>query len=97
MAAVGGMAMLIGADDPRATARSMAVLVTIATGMMLLWAVVGLRERPEYQGRGEENPFKAFRDVFANPHARLLLGVFIIESLGGATIGILIETFRFQK
>jgi GPH family glycoside/pentoside/hexuronide:cation symporter len=89
MAAVGGMAMLIGADDPRGRAMSMAIIVTIATGLMLIWAVVGLRERPEYQGRGEENPFKAFKDVFANPHARLLLGVFIIESLGGATIGIL--------
>ncbi len=41
-------------------------------------------------GRGGQNPFRAIRDVWANPHARLLLFVFFIESLGAGAIGVLV-------
>ena len=89
LAAIGGMTLLIGASSPRDRAMELSVVASLVTGALLIWLVTGIRERPEYQGRGESNPFKAFSDVFRNPHARLLLIVFLIESLGGATIGIL--------
>jgi GPH family glycoside/pentoside/hexuronide:cation symporter len=83
------MGLLISAHDKRAMASGISVAAGIGTAVLLVWMVVGVRERPEYQGRGESKPFKAFGDVFRNPHARILLVVFLIESLGGATIGVL--------
>lgn len=50
---------------------------------------MSIREREEYRGRGEENPFKAFGDVLKNKYSLLLLVVVFIEYLGGAVIGIL--------
>ena len=61
------------------------IALSAATALATLWTVVRLRERPEFQGRGAEHPYRAFRDVIRNPHARLLLLVFGIESLGAAT------------
>jgi GPH family glycoside/pentoside/hexuronide:cation symporter len=87
--AIGAMSMLIAADDPREMASELSLGAGIITSLMIVWMVLRVTERPEYQGRGEGNPFKAFSDVFRNPHARLLLIVFLIESLGGATIGVL--------
>jgi len=95
IAALGGMAMLIAASrpqvspGPRATAVEIALVVSVLTGALIFWAVVRLRERPEFQGRGARSPFGAYRDVLQNPHARLLLVVILIESLGGATIAVL--------
>jgi GPH family glycoside/pentoside/hexuronide:cation symporter len=84
-----GMSMLIGSEDPRATASGLAIVGCVLLTALMLWAVVRLRERPEYQGRGATSPFSAFGDVLRNPHARLLLGVMLIENLGVATITIL--------
>lgn len=87
--AVGGMAVLIASADPRATATWLSVVAVLATAAMLGWMVLGVAERDAYQGRGEHDPFKAFADVLRNPHALLLLAVFLIESVGGATITVL--------
>ncbi len=89
-----GMALLIRAEaggeaSSRQMAQQLALSASILTGAMILVASMRLRERPEYQGRGGQRPFKAFADVWANPHARLLLIVTLIENLGAATIGIL--------
>jgi GPH family glycoside/pentoside/hexuronide:cation symporter len=93
--AVGGMQLLINADKPRDLAAVVGWSVAAATGVLILWAVRVLRERPEFQGRGGHNPLASFRDVWRNPHARLLLIVFLIENLGAATIGLL--TFYVAK
>ena len=89
-----GMSLLIGAEaggaaSSRQMAQQLALVASVATGAMIIVASVRLRERSEYQGRGAQRPFKAFADVWANPHARLLLIVTLIENLGAATIGIL--------
>ncbi|MEN8181186.1 MAG: MFS transporter [Myxococcota bacterium] len=84
-----GMWLLIGASNPRGMALNVSIVVAAFTAALLLWAVVRLRERSDYQGRGGKNPYASFRDVLHNSHARLLLIVFGIESLGGATIAIL--------
>ncbi|MAJ62176.1 MAG: hypothetical protein CBC48_20905 [bacterium TMED88] len=88
-AAVGGMALLIASADPRATASWLSWIVIAVTSLMLVGMVAGVREREEFRGRGEVSPYRAFRDVLRNPHAVLLLIIFLIESVGGATITVL--------
>lgn len=87
--AVAGMTWLIRSPAPRETARDLAIIAGLLTVPTMLWCVTGLRERAEYQGRGASSAFGAVRDVWQNPHARLLLAVIFIEHLGSATIAIL--------
>lgn len=74
--------------------RSFAVLLSIVAGFsvtgLVLWSTRVLPERVDYQGRGGTNVFAAFWDVFRNPHARLLLIVFAIETFGAASVGMLV-------
>jgi len=93
--AVGGMQMIINADEPREVARNSSIAVALATAALLLVAVTRLRERPEFQGRGSDNPLHSFRDIWRNRHARLLLVVYLIENLGAATV--LVLTFYVAK
>jgi GPH family glycoside/pentoside/hexuronide:cation symporter len=95
IAAVGGMQLVIDADEPRDVARQSSLVVSAVTAALLVLAVTVLRERPGFQGRGGKNPLHSFRDVWRNRHARLLLAIFLIENLGGATIGVL--TFYVAK
>jgi GPH family glycoside/pentoside/hexuronide:cation symporter len=88
-AAIAGFAALDRSSDVRATALSLAIGASIVTALLTIWTVTRIRERPEFQGRGAARPYTAFRDVWRNPHARLLLVVFGIESLGAATIAVL--------
>lgn len=83
------MHQLIIRDDVLDTAWVISIIACVVTAILIFWMAVSIRERPEFQGRGEENPFTAFKDVIKNPHALLLLVVFFIENLGSATIGIL--------
>lgn len=84
-----GMYLLIMGQTPRQIAFYITVVAGVVLVVLLIWMVSQISEREEYQGRGEGNPFKAFGDVLRNKHARLLLVVFFIENIGGATIGIL--------
>ena len=73
---------------------SVATLMAYAVGVLTLLFILGgvsllPPERSEFAGRGGDNPFRAVRDVFANRHARLLLFVFFIESIGSGGIGVL--------
>jgi GPH family glycoside/pentoside/hexuronide:cation symporter len=87
---LGGMALLIASDEPRRVASSLVIVAVSALLPLLLIAVVGVRERPEYQGRGSKDIRSSFRDVAANPHAALLLLVFFIENFGTALLSLLI-------
>ena len=93
--AVGGMQLIIDAGAAREVARQSSLLVSAVTAALLVFAVVTLRERSDFQDRGGDNPLHSFRDVWLNRHARLLLVIFLIENLGGATIGVL--TFYVAK
>jgi glycoside/pentoside/hexuronide:cation symporter, GPH family len=88
-AAIAGFAALDRSSDVRATAVALAAGAAAVTALLTIWTVWRMRERPEFQGRGATHPYAAFRDVWRNPHARLLLIVFGIESLGAATIAVL--------
>jgi GPH family glycoside/pentoside/hexuronide:cation symporter len=88
--AIGGLFLLERAADPHAVALHQALAAAVITTGLIVWASIRLRERPEYQGRGCANPYAAFADVWRNPHARLLLGVFFIQELGFASLGTLL-------
>jgi GPH family glycoside/pentoside/hexuronide:cation symporter len=89
LVALVSMTLLTGSDSPRTLASSQAWLAAAGMGVLLVVAVAGLRERADFQGRGAPHPYRAFADVWRNPHARLLLFVFLIESIGGAVVGVL--------
>ena len=75
--------------DVRQLASSLAFYAVGAMSLMIFFAVSKLKENPEFQNRVNKNPFKAFRDVWINPHAKILIIVLFIENLGGAVIGVL--------
>ncbi len=88
-AALAGMSLIIEAEDIRSMASDVSTVTIVAGTFFMAWMVFRVKERPEYQGRGGASPFSAYRDVFRNRHARLLLVVFLAESLGVATINAL--------
>ena len=89
IAAVIAMQMLINSDDARTLARQSSFVVAAVTVVLLLITAITIRERSEFQGRGATNPLHSLRDVLSNRHARLLLIIYSIESLGGAAITVL--------
>jgi GPH family glycoside/pentoside/hexuronide:cation symporter len=84
-----GAFYLIEAGDPRARVQVFALLGGATLAVTILFAAWKLPERAENQGRGARNPWSAFRDVLRNPHARLLLGMYAIETLGAGAIFVL--------
>ena len=78
-----------GPDAVRALALDLALLCATVMAVLILFAVFRLKERPEFSGRVNENPFQAFGDVWRNPHARLLILVTFVENVGSAAIGVL--------
>jgi len=92
IAGIAGLALFTAADGPaeqRATAELLAWLLAASLLVLVSLAVVRLRERVDYQGRGAANLAASFRDVMANPHARPLLLVFFIENFGVASLGVM--------
>ena len=87
--ALGAMWVMIRSSEPRETATEIAILAGIATTLMFFWMVYRVPERTVHQGRGGKNAYRAFADVLRNPHSRILLGVFLIESLGAAVVNVL--------
>jgi GPH family glycoside/pentoside/hexuronide:cation symporter len=85
-----GTAILSDAETARAGARWLAVAAGSFTAVSIAWAVWQLpAERSDYQGRGGSGLLASLRDVWGNRHARLLLFVFFIETLGLGGIGVL--------
>lgn len=75
--------LLEQADDPRAAAGWLAAGAAVLLIVGIAWPTWVIEERSEYQRRSsQKNPYRAFGDVLSNPHARLLLGVFFVETLG---------------
>lgn len=78
-----------GPEQARGLALQLAVGTSLVMSALIVFAGIQLREPAEYQGRMDANPFKAFKDVWHNPHARLLIVVTFIEHIGSAAIGVL--------
>ncbi|MDE0008288.1 MAG: MFS transporter, partial [Gammaproteobacteria bacterium] len=88
------MQLLIGAETEgvevaRERALDLSLPAAAFMAAVIVLAVAGLRERPEFQGRVGANPLKAFADVWRNKHSRLLIIVTLIENIGSAAIGVL--------
>jgi GPH family glycoside/pentoside/hexuronide:cation symporter len=75
--------------DVRALAAELGMVAVVIMFALVIFAVARLRERPEFQGRMNSSPLKAFKDVWQNPHARLLLVVTFIEHVGSSAIAAL--------
>ena len=88
--ALGGIFLLVRSPAPRDTAFTLIASAGALTATLTVVAVVLLREPEEHRGRGGRHPLAAFADVLRNPHARLLLLIFAIETIGTAAIGILL-------
>tara|TARA_A100001234_G_scaffold208808_1_gene207143 strand:- start:146 stop:1273 length:1128 start_codon:yes stop_codon:yes gene_type:complete len=88
------MSLLIAEEtNPEGNVRELAgelgLFAVAAMSLMIFFSVSRLKENPDFQNRVNKNPFKAFKDVWINPHARILIIVLFIENLGGAVIGVL--------
>jgi len=87
------VAALVGSEmiqQGRDSTESMSLVVALVTVLFVFVGVSWLpAERSEFSGRGGANPFRAVRDVVANPHARLLLTVIFIDSIGTGGIAVL--------
>ncbi len=97
MIGVGGM--LLGlvslqimnmAEDKRFAAFAISIVAGISVASVVLWSTWRLPERADYQGRGGTSPLKSLVDVFKNPHSRLILLVYGIETFGVASVGLLV-------
>jgi GPH family glycoside/pentoside/hexuronide:cation symporter len=77
-------------EDKRNYALFLSLFAGVCVTGIILWSTKILPERVDYQGRGGEKPFKSFWDVVRNPHARLLLLVYAVETFGAASIGLLV-------
>ena len=87
--AFGAMHFVINSDTPRETAMGSAVVLCAIILLLLPLPPLGVRERDEYQGRGATSPFRALRDVIANPDARRLLAVQFVVMVGVSIVGLL--------
>lgn len=80
---------LVSSESPRSLAVFLALGLAALGVLLTTGGIAPQRERAEHQGRGGEGITNAFGDVFKNPHARILLAMYAIESFGGATGGLL--------
>jgi GPH family glycoside/pentoside/hexuronide:cation symporter len=85
--------MRTAGDRSPAEGREMATTVALAGGVIvaagIVWAVRVLPEPAAHQGRGGVNVWRAVRDVFRNPHARILLAVYGVEAFGMGSLSFL--------
>ncbi|MBE8221068.1 MAG: MFS transporter [Alphaproteobacteria bacterium] len=79
----------VGPEQVRIIAADQSFYAAFITVIGLLVCAVGIREREEFSQFGPKNPFSAFKDVWQNGHARLLLTAIFIENIGSAVITII--------
>lgn len=80
--ATGCLFLLERSEEPRVFAADLFIDIAILTTTLILVATAALRERSEFLGRGGETILGSFRDVLRNPHAMILMGVYLLEQLG---------------
>ncbi len=87
LAAAAAVGWMQTSDDPRRVAETIALAFAIVSIAVLSTGVRGIRERTEYRGRGSQTPLRALRDVANNPHARIVLGVVVLEGMSLSLLG----------
>jgi GPH family glycoside/pentoside/hexuronide:cation symporter len=83
---MGILQLMTMADDKRAFAQDLSLVAGVVVFVAVVVTTRLLPERRDYQGRGQARVLRSVTDVFRNPHARLLLAVFAIETYGMASI-----------
>jgi glycoside/pentoside/hexuronide:cation symporter, GPH family len=78
-----------GPERAREVAANVAWIAALGTMPLIAWALYNVRENPKFEGRVKGSPFQAYRDVWHNKYAKLLLIVIFIENVGSAAIGVL--------
>jgi len=78
------------AEDKREFAGELSLLASFLVAGLILWSARVLPERSDFQGRANKRIFSAFLDVIRNPHSRLLLIVYGVETFGAASIGLMV-------
>ena len=76
--------------DGRWMAFTLGVVGAALLASAILGAVRALPEPADHQRRGGDRVWPAFADVFRNPHARVLLLVYAVESFGMGSISFLV-------
>jgi GPH family glycoside/pentoside/hexuronide:cation symporter len=90
LAFIVGLPLLENAARDNHIAGQIAVWAATASCAIMLCCAIALpQERADYRGRGSGQALHAVRDVWVNPHARLLLSVFFIENLGMGAIAVM--------
>lgn len=96
---IGSIGMLLGlgslqlmnmSDDKRSFAFLLSMVAGVVVAAVVLVSTRLLPERADFQGRGGKHVVGSFVDIFKNPHARLLLIIYGIETFGAASIGMLV-------
>ena len=78
-------------DGSRELVGTMGVALGLFIAISVAWCMLRLPpERAEYQERTSSSPIKSAMHVWANPHARLILIVILIESIGNGAYASLI-------
>ena len=65
------------------------MIAVIITAILILLSVYKLREKSDYNRKEISNPYRAYKDVWENKHARLLIIATFIEHIGSAAIAVL--------
>ncbi len=90
IAGLGVFQWVSNAEDIREAAFWMSSLCGGGVAVLIIYSSIRLRERPDYQGRGGTAMTASFADVIRNPHARVLLFVYGIETFGVSSIAMLV-------
>lgn len=89
MIAVIALYFLAVASEPGELMFVISAVAGLLTAMLIFGTVGFIRERTEFQGRGETHPVQAYLSVFRNKHARLLILVFLMGSVGQSFAAVL--------
>jgi sugar (glycoside-pentoside-hexuronide) transporter len=85
-----GAALLEDPADPRSAAFGLVCGAGLFTTLTIVFSVFKLPpEREEYVGRGGAGILRSLHDVWLNRHARMLLFIFFLETMGSGAIGVL--------
>lgn len=89
VALVGGVRALTASQDPRWLAARLALGLGAFCVVVVLGATLHLRERSDFQGRGGTGVIRSLRDIWGNPHARILFSASFIDQLGNGALMVL--------
>lgn len=92
-AAFATMGYVTNSADQRAATSGVVWASLGVFALILLIVPLRVRERGEYQRLAPRHPFRGLLDVLRNPHARIVLFVQFIDSLGAGVIGVLAPYF----